>query len=238
MINFIVCDDEKQIIELVKNIISKIMFKTNLEYKVHKFTDYDKKFNDIIKSDLENKIYILDIEVGKYSGLDVAKKIRNTDWNSVILILTAHSELEYLAFKSKLLLFDFISKFDLYENQIFDTITLCVEKVISNDKLIIKVDRKYEQIAYDNILYLTYDSYSRKLKIITKSGEYETNASLKETKEKLKGNFIYTHRDCVVNLKNVKTFDLINRKIIFKNGIETYLLSKRYVKEVKEYANS
>lgn len=238
MINFIVCDDEIQIIELVKNIISKIMFKTNLEYKVHKFTDYDKKFNDIIKSNLENKIYILDIEVGKHSGLDVAKKIRDTDWNSVILILTAHAELEYLAFKSKLLLFDFISKFDLYENQMVDAITLCVERVISNDKLIIKVDRKYEQIAYDNILYLTYDSYSRKLKIITKSGEYETNASLRETKEKLKGNFIYTHRDCVVNLKNVKTFDLINRKIVFKNSEETYLLSKRYVKEVKEYANS
>ena len=142
MINFIVCDNEKAIVDSVKSLVTKVMFKTNIEYKIHQFYKYDKKFNEIINSDLENKIYILDIEVEDVSGLDVAKKVRNKDWNSVILILTAHNELEYVAYKSKLLLFDFISKFDLYENQMVDAITLCVERVISTDKLIIKVEDK------------------------------------------------------------------------------------------------
>ena len=236
MINFIVCDNESEITNLVKNIITKAMFKTNIDYRVHIFNEYDSKFNKIVKSDLENKIYILDIEVGKYSGIDVAKNIRKNDWNSIILILTAHYELEYVAYRSKILLFDFISKFDLYDKQVYETINTCVNAILKEDKLSIKYGRRYEKINYNDILYITYAN--RKLKIITKSKEYETNYTLKEIKEKLKGKFIYTHRSCIVNLSNIKYIDIVNRNITFINNTKTDLLSRNYIKDVKEYANS
>ncbi len=238
MINFIVCDNEKEITDLVKNIITKTMFKTNIEYKVHVFNNYDSKFNNIVKADIENKIYILDIEVGKYSGIEVAKNIRKKDWNSIILILTAHYELEYVAYKSKILLFDFISKFDLYDKEIYETINTCVNAILQDDKLSIKCGRRYEKISYNDILYITYDSYNRKLKIITKIKEYETNTTLKKIKDKLKGKFIYTHRSCIVNFSNIKSIDTINRKITFVNNTTIDLLSRRYIKDVKEYANN
>ena len=117
MINFIVCDNEKLINENVKNIITKAMFKTNIEYKTYLFEEYNKDFDNIIKSKIQNKIYILDIEVGKKSGLDIAKKIREKDWDSIILILSAHYEMEFIAYKSKILLLDFISKFDIYDKK-------------------------------------------------------------------------------------------------------------------------
>ena len=238
MINFIVCDDEKSITESVKNIITKVMFKNNIEYKIHIFNEYDANFTKIIKSDIENKIYILDIEVGKKSGLDVAKIIRKTDWNSVILILSAHYELEILAYKSKILLFDFISKFDLYDKKIYDTITLCVDNKINTEELIIKVNKRIEKIQFSNILYITYDSYIRKLKIKTKNREYETNDSLKSIFRLLKGNFIYTHRACIVNLANVKTIDLKNKKITFINDESIELLSRNYTKELIKYIDN
>ncbi len=236
MINFIVCDDEKEITDLVKSIITKVMFKTSIDYKIYTFNDYDSKFKNIVKSDLENKIYILDIEVGKYSGIEVAKNIRKKDWNSIILILTAHYELEYVAYKSKILLFDFISKFDLYDKQMYETINTCVQGILKNDKLSIKCGRKYEKINYADILYITYDSYNRKLKIVTKTKEYDINSTLKNIKEKLKGNFIFTHRSCIVNLNNIKSIDTINKNITFINNAKIDLLSRRYIKDVKEYA--
>jgi len=238
MINFIICDDEKEITNIVKNIITKVMFKTNIEYKTHIFNSYDKEFNNIINSNIENKIYILDIEVKDQSGIEIAKKIRIKDWNSIILVLTAHFELESIAYKSKILLFDFISKFDLYDKEIYNTINICVNKLINSDKLTIKSDRKLEQIDFDNILYITFNSYDRKLKIVTKSKEYELYSSLKQIKEKLKGNFIYTHRSCIVNVANIKTLDTANRIIIFNNGVKTDLLSRRYTKVVKEHVNN
>lgn len=234
MINFIVCDDQLEIIEIVKNTITKTMFPTTLEYKIHTYNQYDKEFNKIINRDLPNKIYILDIEVGTKSGLEIAKEIRKKDWNSIILILTAHYELENLAFKSKILLFDFISKFDLYDKKICDSILSCINKVLQENKLIIKINRIIYRIDYKDILYLLYDSYKRKTIIHTLNGNYETNESLNKIKKKLKGNFTYTHRACIVNVNNTKTLDTANRVIVFKNGLKIDYLSRNHIKDVKE----
>lgn len=235
MINFIVCDDEKIITEVVKNIITKIMFKNNIEYKIHIFNSYDEKFNKMVNSNIENKIYILDIEVGNKSGLNISSKIRNKDWNSVIVILTSHYELEVLAYKSRILILDFISKFDLYEKKMEDTINLCVNKIIQNDKLVIKINRKIEQIEFSKILYIMYDGNIRKTVIYTYDDEYEINETLKEIKVHLKGNFIYTHRACIINMNNVKTIDKKEKIITFVNEDTTDLLSRNYLKELGEY---
>lgn len=236
MINFIICDDEIHITEIEKNIITKIMFKTNIEYKIHIFNKYSKSFFEIANSNISNKIYILDIEVGELSGLEVVKKIRDKDWDSIILILTSHYELENMAYKSKILLLDFISKFDLFDKKMTETILMCVDKILSKDKLKIKVGRKYEQIDFNNILYILFDSGTRKLRIVTFDKNYEINETLKEISKRLKGKFVFTHRACIVNTYNVKTFDIKNRIITFKNNTTIDLLSKRCVKEVKKYA--
>lgn len=235
MINFIICDDEKAITDIVKNIITKAMFKTNIDYKIHIFNDYDSNFYNISNSDIENKIYILDIEVGKNSGIDVAKKIRNKDWYSVIVILTSHYELEYLTYKSRLLVLDFISKFDLYDQKIYDVLNLCIENKLENKKLIVKINRKIEQIEFNNILYIAYDSYTRKVKIVTKTKEYEVNDTLKDIAKELKGKFVYTHRACIVNMNNVETIDTVNKIITFENGNNTNLVSRNHLKDLKEY---
>lgn len=235
MINFIICDDEKNITDSVKKLVTKIMFKTNLDYKIHVFNEYNSEFYEMIKQDIENKIYILDIEVGKKSGIDVAKIIRKTDWYSVILILTAHYELEFLAYKSKILLFDFISKFELYDQKMTDAIMMCINNKLDNNKLILKINRKIEQINFSNILYVTYSSNNRKTEIITKTKKYEVNETLKEISKKLKGKFVFTHRACIVNLNNVKTIDTKNRIITFVNGTKTELLSRNHIKDVKDY---
>lgn len=235
MINFIICDDEKNITDSVKKLVTKIMFKTNLDYKIHVFNEYNSEFYEMIKQDIENKIYILDIEVGKKSGIDAAKIIRKTDWYSVILILTAHYELEFLAYKSKILLFDFISKFELYDQKMTDAIMMCINNKLDNNKLILKINRKIEQINFSNILYVTYSINNRKTEIITKTKKYEVNETLKEISKKLKGKFVFTHRACIVNLNNVKTIDTKNRIITFVNGTKTELLSRNHIKDVKDY---
>lgn len=235
MINFIICDDEKAITDIVKNIITKVMFKNNLEYKIHIFNNYDESFDNIVKSDIENKIYILDIEVGNKSGLDVASKIRDKDWYSILVILTSHYELEYLAYKSRILILDFISKFDLYEKKMEDTINLCISNKLENHKLILKINRKIEQIDFSNILYITYDSLIRKVRIYTKDDQYETSETLKDIFIHLKGNFVYTHRACIVNMNNVKTIDTKGKIITFVNNETIDLLSRNYLKDIKEY---
>ena len=233
MINVILCDNEPAITESVKSIITRMMFKNNVGYKIHIFNSYNTSFNTIMNSGLENKIYILDIEVGSKSGIEIAKKIREKDWISVILVLSSHQELESMAYKSKILLFDFISKFDLYDKKLENTLLMCVEKRINEDALVIKADRKLQKVNYNDILYVTYDSYSRKSIIVTENGEYHVSEPLKNICSRLKGDFEHTHKSCVVNLKKVKDIDFANKEVMFLNGTKTDLLSRRYASEVK-----
>jgi len=238
MINVIICDNEKEVTDRVREIITKIMFKTRFDYKIHVYNKYDKEFEKIMNEELENKIYILDIEVEDKSGIQMAKKIRKTDWESVIILLTAHYELEELAYKSKILLLDFISKYEIYDEKINETISMCLERKITSEKLAIKERGRIKRLSYNDILYISCETDKRKLKIKTITKEHESNESLLEIKDRLRGKFIQTHRACIVNMGNVSNIDTKNKVIKFTNGKETNLLSRRYMKEVVKYANN
>ena len=90
MINFIICDDNNKIVDDIKNIISKYMMKNEHNYKTHLFNDYDSNFMKVVNSNLQCKIYILDIETPTRSGIDVARIIREKDVDSMIIFITGH----------------------------------------------------------------------------------------------------------------------------------------------------
>ena len=99
MVDFIICDDSRKIINNVVNVIDKYMISNNIQYRTHKFFDYDDKFIQLIDEPLNHKIYILDIETPTSSGIDVARVIRNKDKNSVLIFLTGHDELGLVVLK-------------------------------------------------------------------------------------------------------------------------------------------
>lgn len=118
MINFIVCEDNKIILQKNIDIINKVMFKNNQDYRVYKFTNNTEQLQKLIKDDIENKVYILDIELDSASGIDIARQIRSKDKNSIIIISTTYVEYLPYTLKNKLMLFDFISKFENYEDNL------------------------------------------------------------------------------------------------------------------------
>lgn len=122
MINFIVCEDSEIILERNIDVINKVMFSNNIEYRIYKFQSYNEELKNIIKEPLENKIYILDIELGSDSGIDVAREIRETDLTSFIIISTVHSEYIPYTLKSKLLIFDYVSKLSNYNEDLSNAI--------------------------------------------------------------------------------------------------------------------
>lgn len=115
MVNFVVCEDNKIILQRNIDIVNRVMFKNNLSYKVYSFSNYSKELNDLIKLDVGKKIYILDIELEDVSGLDIARDIREEDLKSFIIISTSYIDYLPYTLKSKLMLFDFVSKFEDYD---------------------------------------------------------------------------------------------------------------------------
>ena len=129
MLNFIVCEDNKIILQKNVDIINKIMFKNNESYRIYQFTNNDKKLQELINEDIGLKIYILDIELENISGIDIARKIRSKDNNSIIIISTTYVEYLPFALKNKLMLFDFVSKFEDYEENLSKVINNAIKQL-------------------------------------------------------------------------------------------------------------
>lgn len=189
MINFIVCEDNKIILQKNLDIINKIMFNNNVDYKLYPFTEYNDTLKRLIRDTNGKKVYILDIELSNISGIEIAREIRKYDKDSFILISTVHTDYLPYTLKSKLLIYDFISKFDDYDQNLTKILLEIINLYPETQMLTIKLKGKIIDIYYDDILFIKYDNQKRKTIISTKSMNYELNLPLKSIIKNLDDRF-------------------------------------------------
>lgn len=234
MINFIICDDNEKVLKINVGIVKKLMFKNDINYKIYSFVSYNNDLKNIINKDMGQKIYIIDIDLGNISGIDLVRKIRKDDWDSKVIFATAHNELFPQVVKDRLMIFDFISKFDDYENSLTSSI-LEILKIYNFDRFInINIRKVMHSIRCKDILYLTYEKFDRKTTIITLNEKYKVSKSLKSLSLSLPKNFIKINNHCIINTCNVskmtssgelrfingsKLSEKITDKELLKNGI-------------------
>lgn len=233
MINFIIGEDNKQIHLKIKNVIQRIMLKNNMAFKSFSFFDYDNSFIEKIKEKIPNKIYILDIVTPTRSGIEMARIIRETDIDSIIIFLTAYkNEFKETIYESEFMAFGLLSKQDNYETLLADKISSAL-KYVSRKNAIRFLDQKLlYTIPMKDILYITTDTKERKTLIITDYTTFKVNKPLCEIKEMLNEFFIKTHRACIINKERMICFDFKNRIINFDNHMQIDLISRDYKKKL------
>lgn len=232
MINFVVVDDVVEMTKAVENIISKVMMNSNLEYKIHIFHDYDSKFMKFIENPLPNKVYFLDIETKSASGIDIARKIRKNDTQSVISFITAHEHMGGVIIKESLMVLTFICKFDDFEIKVKEAVEKSLDVLGTKRIIRFKDYNSLYIIPIDDILYIVRDTIERKCIIKTDYTTYKIGKTLTELKELSHGLLTQTHRACLVNEKRVHKFDKKNKMIVFDNGEKIDLLSDSHKKEL------
>lgn len=230
MINFIVVDDVTYFIDEVSEIINNIMMKSTYEYRIHSFTSYEGEFVRIMKNSIPNKIYILDIETNISSGLDIARNIRKSDLNSVIIFLTAHDELSGVVSKDQLLILTFICKFDDFKIKVKQAINKALQLFGKNQVIKFKDYSTVYVIDVSDILYVTRDSVDRKCLIKTDYTTYKVNKTLSELKALSEDKLIQTHRGCLVNEDRITKISKKKREIILDNGEILNLISENFKK--------
>lgn len=232
MINFIVVDDNKKFLEIISDIITKVMMKNKFMYKTHSFDEYDDKFINIMNSSLANKIYILDIETKEASGIDIARKIRKKDIDSIIIFATVHNEAGLVLLKDDLMFLTFLCKFDDFENKLKTSINKALEFMHHKKSINFNDRGTIYNIPIGDILYITKESNDRKCIIKTSSTEYKINLTLKEIAELCKDELVQTHRSCLVNMNRVRVINKKNNIIEFENGETIDMLSSMYKKGI------
>ena len=235
---FVICDDEKLFRNKIHKVIDKIYMNNDEYYHVTEFTNFNNSFLKLIK-DGSPKIYILDIEMkDDVSGIDIARKIRNNDWESIIIFITSHNELGYQALKAQIMLLDFISKYDDYERNLELVIKKAISMINSQKTMTFNSDGISYVIHLNDILYVVKDTIDRKCIIKTTYTEIEVNRSLNYFVDNLDKRFYMSHRSCIVNTERIDKVDWKNN-IIYFNNVDSIDLISRYKKRgFKEYVGS
>lgn len=235
---FVICDDEKVFRSNIRRVIDKVLMNLEYDYDVIEFSKFDPSFKKKIQEST-HKIYILDIEIkDSISGIDIARKIRENDWESIIIFVTSHNELGYQALKARIMLLDFISKYDDFENNLESILRKSLSLI--NSKKTIKFDSEGTSyiIHLSDILYIEKDTVDRKCIIKTTYNEILVNKTLNYMIQNLDDRFYLSHRSCLINTDKIRKIDWKNSVIYFESGISTSLLSRDRKKGLKKYVNS
>lgn len=231
MILIVVVEDNEDIRKLEIKWIKRALNNKIWKYKIKEYSDYTDELKKIIK--IEGfKIYVLDIELPSSTGLNIARDIREYDDSSEIIICSSHGELELRAFKSKLKILDFVSKFDNAEE---DLTNLIIDVFKKKSKNILKIVDKSAIlfIIMNDILYIKKEKGTRNCMIKTFDNTFIVNKNLEELKVMLNNDFIRSSKSCIVNQKNVLEYNFKDSKVIFKNKEWINELSKNYLDKVE-----
>lgn len=236
MLNFILYEDDENMRILYKKIIRRLLGNKNNHYKIIEFDSYNVATKDELKNTVDNKIYILDIEVPGKSGLDLAREIRkNGDWQSQIIILTSHEKFDKVGYTNKLLMLDFIHKTSNVENSLSEAILVALDIITSQESLCFIIDKEMYQIPYNQILYIEKELNNNNCVIVTENNKYMIRETIQHLEKELCKNyrFMKTHRSCIVNLNKITSVDLSNNTISFTNK-KISLISRNNKKALKE----
>lgn len=225
MITIAVCDDDVKFTDSMQEIITQY----KIEKKENIVCDVFYSGESLLEEKKEYDILFLDIKMDKLDGFETAKRLRKRNKTMEIIYLTSYGGLtrEALAVHA----FDYLEK-PVSKEQIFNQLDEVLEKIMRKK---LKDDYKYHIIAFnagknsirlpiEDIYY--FERVDRKIKAVTKKGNfmlYETIASVEEKLHQY--DFVTPHQSFVINLNNLK--DYYKDEIIMLNNDTIPIAQKR-----------
>lgn len=225
MLNLAICDDDPLIIELLESYIDKI---NDIRINYDVFFSPDELYHYKKAQQIDFDVYILDIEMGTQSGLDLAKSLRKDSPYSLIIFLTNYSQYVYDVFE--VVTFDFIVKPITFE--IFETTIRKAAAYLGMAKLnfVFSYRKNSYSIPCHSITYI--EKSGRKAFIHTITGKtYQCNMIIDKIWSQLdRRMFSSIHTSCIVNLSEVS--EIVREQLVLKNGTVLYI-GRNYRQEIK-----
>ena len=228
MLNFVICDDNPNILDKFSKILEGIFIKHNYDAQIGlKTTDTDILLDYIDEN--RTDVLFLDINLkANTSGLEIASKVRERNKNTYFIFSTAHLEYAMMAYKFKT--FDYLAK-PVTSDRLEETIVRLFDDINGQPKRYLKIDNKKTIIDESEILYIRRDGM--KLIFHTKSRDYETYSSFNKIMNSLPSNFVRAHKSFIVNINNIVNLDSIGNIVYFDNG-DTCDIGPKFKKSLME----
>lgn len=226
MIKLALCDDSQETINRTEHMIEELKI-SDLEYD--SFYSGEELLEHLEMDGEEYDIFILDIEMGRINGLELAKELRTKYKDVIIIFCTSHNEFIYEAFE--VLAFNYIDKPLTIEKmqKVLDKSISFIEA--SNKKFSFRYKNKEKMINCNDILY--FESEKRKMYVHMVNGEeYSFYDTVSNTLKSLEKNvFVQTNVSYIVSMRYI---DEISREHVLLKDKSKIPVSNKYRDNLKE----
>lgn len=225
-IKIAVCDDEMQQTQYIKALVGRWADENNIRVTIDMFESAE-KFKDTLGENREYDILLLDIQMGRQNGIELAKELRGTDDKLIIIFITALPDFVNEGYDVSAL--HYLVK-PVKEEKLYAVLNKAAKSLMRNNSaVLISADNEHGvvRLLTDNIIYI--ESFDHFLEINTIEAKHTVKMPMYELENKLGGNFKRCHRCCIVNLKYIKK---ITKTGITLDSGEMLPLSRRLYTEV------
>ncbi len=213
MLNFVMCDDNRGILNRLEKMLESILINNNLSGQVaYTTTKPDNLINYVEKNPID--VVILDIDLkSNISGMDLANIIRKKNKKAYIIFTTAHLEYSMLAYRYKT--FDFLAKPVTIE-RLEETIVRLFDDITADNSTFFNLNKNKGYINSNDIFYI--QKQGKKAIFKTTSKDFVLNSSFSNILSNLPKNFVRCHKSYIVNLNKISHIQS-NNTIIFQENI-------------------
>lgn len=213
------CDDDKYITEEIKKLLLEYAKDNRITIDIDEFESGE----ELLNSEKNYDIIVLDYQLGSTNGLTVAKELRKRNVLSSIIFLTSYPNFMIDAFEVNT--FRFLLK-PIDKSKFFKAIDDYIKIVDANYPITIIQNKELKKINSNEICYIEADGKYSNIHLSDKI--MHCSKTLAGVTKLLPAYcFVKTHRAFVVNLHYIKSYS--SDTVYLSNG-ESAFLSKNYQK--------
>ena len=223
-----ICDDEKNIRELIGNKVEKQYPKAEIVF----FSSGE----ELLSSDVHIDILFLDIQMSGRDGMETARELRQRNNDVIIIFVTAVEEYVFQAFDVGA--FNYIVK-PIDDAKFTDVLQRAVDGLDSQNKVVKEPEEKYvminnsgvhTKVILDDIVYA--EVFNRKVVIHKLNDEIEYYGKMSDLEALAGDSFFRPHRAYLINFKYVEKYDATT--IYLEKG-SVLMAKQNYPAFVKKY---
>lgn len=222
-----IVDDDQEILEQIRGRVQRLLREQGTGGRVAVFADAAQAA-DALERGEQFQIWLLDIEMPKVSGMELAAQIRRRDRKAYLIFLTSH--VEYAVEGYELGVYRFIPK-TLLEEKLLPALLGVLQELGGEEEhyYVIRNSLRCEKIPLSSVLYLYKDG--KNVVFVTPEGSSSDRTTIGAVGAALKGEgFIPIDRGYMVNARHVMKVQ--NREIYLRDGTVLYI-SRSNVQQVK-----
>lgn len=222
LLDVAIIEDQPMDIEVLKEVLGQWAKKHRCVLQISTFSSGEEFLED--EKSIIHDVVILDIQLKGIDGLDIAKNLRQNDFQGSIIFLTNFREYVFQGYDVRALQY-------LVKPVQYEMIEKCMNIVcmlFGTAYYTFSFKNNVEKLSFHEILYFSSDNHY--IDIHTKERIYSHKAKFKDIIATLPSQFVQCHRSIILNVNHIEK---IEKNMTYLSNGETQPISDTYLNSIR-----